>query len=123
LEAYDPYRNRTTVSGTAISDIGYAGYFTHAVSGLDFTLYRAYDPAHARWLNRDPIGEAGGVNLYAYVRGNPLTFVDESGLAAQVVVNGNRHHFLIQSVQACPRSRATDEPRSLTIDRQRPRAF
>jgi hypothetical protein len=39
-----------------IPDIGYAGYFYHAVSGLNFALYRAYDPVHARWLNRDPIG-------------------------------------------------------------------
>ena len=65
---YDPYGNRTTVSGTVIPDVGYAGYFYHAVSGLDFALYRAYDPVHARWLNRDPIGKAGGINLYAYAR-------------------------------------------------------
>jgi len=29
-------------------------------------MYRAYAPGHARWLNRDPIWEAAGVNLYAY---------------------------------------------------------
>jgi RHS repeat-associated protein len=76
---YDPYGNQTTVSGTA-SDIGYAGYFAHAVSGLDFTLYRAYDPTHARWLNRDPIGERGGINLYAYADGNPVDNTDPLGL-------------------------------------------
>jgi RHS repeat-associated protein len=79
---YDPYGNQTVVSGSA-SDIGYAGYFTHAVSGLDFAMYRAYDPTHARWLNRDPIGEAGGVNLYAYVDGNPLAFYDPKGTQAR----------------------------------------
>jgi RHS repeat-associated protein len=51
--SYDPHGNQTTVSGTLISDIGYAGYFYHAASGLDFALHRAYDPAHARWLNRE----------------------------------------------------------------------
>lgn len=76
---YDPYGNQTTVSGTLVSEIGYAGYFYHAVSGLDFTIHRAYDPTHARWLNRDPIGEVGGVNLYAYVRGNPITGRDTLG--------------------------------------------
>jgi len=54
---YDPYGNRTTVSGSVVLDIAYAGYFYHAASGLDFTMHRAYDPIHARWLNRDPIGE------------------------------------------------------------------
>jgi RHS repeat-associated protein len=78
--SYDPYGNRTTVSGTLASDIGYAGYFYHGVSGLEFALYRAYDPTHGRWLNRDPIGEAGGVNLYAYVGGNPTGESDPLGL-------------------------------------------
>jgi RHS repeat-associated protein len=77
---YDPYGNRTQVSGTLVSDIGYAGYFYHAASGLEFALYRAYDPNHARWLNRDPFGENGGVNLYGYVEGNPINLVDPSGL-------------------------------------------
>jgi RHS repeat-associated protein len=77
---YDPYGNQTTVSGTVHSDIGYAGYFAHAASGLDFALNRAFNPVYGRWLNRDPIGEGGGVNLYAYVRGNPTTFIDPLGL-------------------------------------------
>jgi RHS repeat-associated protein len=77
---FDPYGNQTTISGTVVSDIGYAGYFYHAVSGLDFTLYRAYDTTHARWLNRDPIGEAGGINLYAYTSGSPISRIDPLGL-------------------------------------------
>jgi RHS repeat-associated protein len=76
---YDPYGNPTTLSGSVVSDIGYAGYFYHASSGLNFAMYRAYDPAHGRWLNRDPIGEAGGVNVYAYVEGNTNTKRDPSG--------------------------------------------
>jgi RHS repeat-associated protein len=77
--SYDPYGNRVIVSGTLVSDIGYAGYFNHVASGLEFALFRAYDPVHARWLNRDPIGEAGGVNLYGYTDGNPATYRDPTG--------------------------------------------
>jgi RHS repeat-associated protein len=58
--------------------------FYHAPSGLYLTHYRAYDPVTARWLSRDPIGEAGGVNLYGYVGGNPLSYTDPLGLAAQI---------------------------------------
>ena len=54
---FDPYGNRTTVRGTVIPDIGYAGYFSRTVGGLDFTLHRAFDPTHARWINRDPLGK------------------------------------------------------------------
>lgn len=80
---YDPYGNRTIVSGAVVADIGYAGYFSHAASGLAFAMYRAYDPAHGRWLNRDPLGEAGGLNLYAYVEGNPVSRIDPLGLCDQ----------------------------------------
>jgi RHS repeat-associated protein len=78
---YDPYGNSTTISGSVSSDIGYAGYFHHAASGLDFALFRAYDPQHGRWLNRDPIGQSGGTNIYAYVGENPLNFIDPFGWA------------------------------------------
>jgi type VI secretion system secreted protein VgrG len=53
----------------------------HAPSGLYLTKYRAYDPQSGRWLSRDPIEEAGGISLYAYVGGNPVSFVDPLGLA------------------------------------------
>jgi RHS repeat-associated protein len=53
----------------------------HAPSGLYLTKYRAYDPKDGRWLSRDPIEEAGGINLYAYVGGNPVNYNDPLGLA------------------------------------------
>jgi len=93
---FDPYGNRTTVSGTVVPAIGYAGYFTNAVSGLGFALYRAYDPVHARWLNRDPIGEVGGINLYAYVGANPLSSTDPYGLF-NVIVGGGANAVFIGS--------------------------
>lgn len=47
---------------------------------------RDYDPTVSRWTTKDPIGFAGGdTNLYAYVGGNPMTYVDPSGHSAIAV--------------------------------------
>ena len=76
---YDPYGGWLTQPET-VPQFGYAGMFYHAPSGLYLTHYRAYDPKTARWLSRDPIEEEGGINLYGYVGGNPVSFTDPLGL-------------------------------------------
>jgi RHS repeat-associated protein len=40
---------------------------------------RYYDPASGRFVQRDPIGIAGGMNTYVYVDNEPLDLVDPSG--------------------------------------------
>ncbi len=42
--------------------------------------HRYYDPTSGRFVQRDPIGIAGGLNTYAYVLNDPLSGVDPSGL-------------------------------------------
>src|SRR5215471_8468694 len=51
-----------------------------------------YDPGSQRWINRDPLEEAGfetlldnkpvrgGANLYTFVRNSPVTQIDPLGL-------------------------------------------
>lgn len=46
---------------------------------LEGVRNRAYDPGTGRWLNRDPIGEAGGMNLYAYGPNSPINGFDPDG--------------------------------------------
>jgi RHS repeat-associated protein len=78
--AYGAYGATETARGVQ-SDLGYAGMWRDPDSSLYLTWYRVYDPAVGRWLSRDPIGEMGGQNVYAYVGGNPVNLIDPMGLA------------------------------------------
>ena len=47
--------------------------------GLDYYNYRHYDPMTGRWLQRDPMEEAGGANLYGFCKNSPCLLVDVGG--------------------------------------------
>lgn len=53
--------------------------------GLFYMKERFYSAASGRFLQRDPLGLAGGTNLYAYAAGNPVTTVDAQGKAFWLV--------------------------------------
>lgn len=76
---YSAWGERTKLSGNIDLDRGFTGHFHSEATGLILAPYRAYDPETGRWLSRDPIGEAGGLNLYAYVGNNPANAVDPDG--------------------------------------------
>ena len=77
---YSPYGIRSKVSGDLDCDFGFTGHYYHQASGLNLTHFRVYNADLGRWLSKDPIGEDGGLNLYAYVANNPVNYVDPFGL-------------------------------------------
>jgi RHS repeat-associated protein len=56
------------------------GQYHDRETGLYYNRFRYYDPKIGAFINQDPIGLKGNVNLSAYVR-NPLKFIDPYGLA------------------------------------------
>ncbi|WP_422047231.1 RHS repeat-associated core domain-containing protein [Rosenbergiella epipactidis] len=56
------------------------GQYYDEESGLHYNLFRYYDPDSGRFTQLDPIGLAGGLNLYQYAP-NALGWVDPLGLS------------------------------------------
>ena len=86
--SYDPFGRRTKVSGDVDADFGFAGMFWSSETSLALTHFRAYDPELGRWLSRDPLAGAEqkqGPNLYAYVRNQPVNYIDPEGLCLTTV--------------------------------------
>ncbi len=54
-------------------------------SGLLFRRHRYVDPASGRFTQEDPIGLAGGLNLYGFAGGDPVNFSDPFGLCPEFI--------------------------------------
>ena len=53
------------------------------LNGLHYMGARFYDSRIGHFISRDPIGELGGVNLYAYAANAPTMFNDPLGLSSR----------------------------------------
>ena len=78
--SYDSFGRTTLVQGANLATFQYAMTYAHQPSGLNLTLFRAFDPNTGRWLSRDPIGEEVGPNLYQYAFNDPADWTDMLGL-------------------------------------------
>ena len=96
--SYDPYGNRTQTLGTLQVDYGFAGLFN--IAGLDAAVFRIYDPTTARWNSRDPIGETGGWNLYAYCGGNPMNYSDVLGSKIDIYMDPVNRNIVVRILSA-----------------------
>jgi RHS repeat-associated protein len=76
---YDPWGN--PLQGSATSGFAFTGREWDAEVQLAYYRARYYEPRIGRFINEDPVRILGGLNLYGYVRNNPVNLVDAFGLA------------------------------------------
>jgi RHS repeat-associated protein len=81
--SYNAYGVKTPTSTTISNPVQYAGSvgcYTEDETKLILCGARWYSPSLMRWMSRDPIGYEGGVNLYGYVKNDPINYYDRTGL-------------------------------------------
>lgn len=84
-EEYFPFGGTAFTSGSSATEVKlkeyrYTGKERDDTTGLYYYGARYYAPWIGRWLNPDPVGTAGGLNLFRYVRNNPIRLVDPNGM-------------------------------------------
>ena len=78
---YDPFGKATVTTGLLENNVRFPGQYFDGETGLHYNYYRYYDPSTGRYITSDPIGLRSGLNTYAYVNANPLSYIDPLGLA------------------------------------------
>ena len=63
------------------------------VNGLIYFGKRYYDPTTGRFISPDPLGHSGSIDLYSYANGDPVNFVDPSGMFACAAMEGVRNNI------------------------------
>ncbi len=86
-EEYYPYGSTSYQAGRSLAEVSLKRYrFTarerDEETGFSYHGARYYAPWLGRWVSCDPIGIAGGINLYSYASASPLCLVDQNGTAS-----------------------------------------
>ena len=79
---YTPFGKTTYAVGARADQnpFRFAGAYFDQETDTYYFGYRHYHPRTKQWISRDPIGEAGGLNLFAYANNDPINGIDVLGL-------------------------------------------
>ena len=87
--AYDAYGQASLLESQVEFNLRLPGQYYDPETGLHYNRHRYYDPRLGRYLQADPIGLGGGINLYAYCH-NPLSEYDLNGLSKSPPCGGSK---------------------------------
>src|SRR5207247_11345153 len=86
---YQPFGYTSTGIGVIVQDLRLPGQEFEIESGFNHNGFRDYAPTLGRYVESDPIGLLGGLNVYGYANGNPIKFADLNGEASPVAITVN----------------------------------
>ncbi len=89
---YDEYGAPDIASTVGVPRFLYTGQRYFGSPGVYYYKARIYHPKYGRFLQPDPIGYGDGMNIYGYVKSDPVNFIDPSGLTKKppIVCTGTR---------------------------------
>lgn len=92
-EEYFPFGGSSFIAGrnardVKLKDYRYSGKVCDDATGFYCYEYRYYAPFIGNWLSPDPLGPVDGLNLYRFVRNNPIRFIDSDGLQTNGEIMG-----------------------------------
>ena len=76
----EAFGKTTVVLDTVTNNLRFPGQYYDQETNTHYNYFRDYDPNQGRYVQKDPIGRLGGLNVYSYVDSGPIRFVDVSGL-------------------------------------------
>jgi RHS repeat-associated protein len=68
-----------------VNSMQFSSMPVHRLSGMPHLPFRDLDTTVSQFLTADPMGEAGGTPLHGFARNNPLSYIDPTGKAPQLV--------------------------------------
>ncbi|UDQ98345.1 RHS repeat-associated core domain-containing protein [Lentisphaerota bacterium WC36G] len=77
---YSPFGQLSLDNETVANPFKFSSEYAEKETGLVYYNYRYYNPSTGKWLSRDPIQEAGGVNVYGFIKNSTINYYDLLGL-------------------------------------------